>query len=335
MPFVKWPSINKFSDIYHWAQRQRTQTVTLRGKIKLHGTNAAIRVEADGSLVGQKRTSDVRIGDDNAGFAQWLSTVPYGVCQDLDSLIFFGEWAGPGVQAGDAVAAIDGKKFFIFAAGQIVDYEATEDGEAVTRTGVADAVIEPQLLQEMVESVFGDNPDIMVLPWYTEPRHVRIMDQTDAQDFITAATNLVDTVVAVEDPYIKETFGVSGVGEGIVFYALDQPDHWRDWMFKVKSDAHTINKSKVRDHVAPEKPEGIDEFIDMFFTENRFQQMLTETCGGVADRKQTGPFLKAVMSDVHKESINEVEIADFEWKDVAKYAVTKTRMWLFDEADRL
>jgi hypothetical protein len=116
---------------------------------------------------------------------------------------------------------------------------------------------------------------------------------------------------------------------------LDQGDNWRDWMFKVKSEAHTINKSKKRDHVAPEKPEGIEEFIDQFFTENRFQQMLTEACGGVADRKQTGTFLKAVMSDVHKESINEIQLAEFEWKDVAKYAVNKTRIWLFDESDKL
>jgi hypothetical protein len=128
---------------------------------------------------------------------------------------------------------------------------------------------------------------------------------------------------------------VSGPGEGIVFYALDQGAYWRDWMFKVKSDAHTVNKSKVRDHVAPEKPAGMDEFVEMFFTENRFRQMLDEALGGVADRKKTGDFLKAVMSDVYKESVNEIELADFEWKDVTKYAVGVTRLWLFDEADKL
>jgi hypothetical protein len=335
MPFIKWPSINKFSDVYHSAKRNQINNVTLRGKIKLHGTNAAIRIEPDGTLVGQKRSSDVMIGDDNAGFAQWLSTVEHNTVQTTSGMILFGEWAGRGIQSGDAVTGISDKKFFVFAYGLITQFEATEDGEPVMRTGVEDMIIEPELLQNVVNYVFGDPEDIIVLPWYTEPRHVRMMDQDDAQNFITAATTLVDEVVGVEDPYIKETFGVSGPGEGIVFYALDMGVHWRDWLFKVKSDAHTVNKSKVRDHVAPEKPEGMDEFVEMFFTLNRFRQMLDEELGGVADRKKTGDFLKAVMSDVHKESVHEIELADFEWKDVTKYAVGVTRLWLFDEADKL
>jgi hypothetical protein len=337
MPFIKWPSINKFSDVYHSAKRNQINDVTLRGKIKLHGTNAAIRIEPDGTLVGQKKTADVMIGDDNAGFAQWLSTVEYTGDDEHTKagLIFFGEWAGRGIQSNDAVTGIADKKFFIFAIAQIVPYTTVEDGETITRTGVAEIQLNPSLIQHTVNNAFADNNDIIVLPWYTEPQHVRMMDQDDAQKFITAATTLVDEVVGVEDPYIKETFGVSGPGEGIVYYALDQGVHWRDWMFKVKSDAHTVNKSKVRDHVAPEKPEGMDEFVEMFFTLNRFQQMLDEALDGVADRKKTGDFLKAVMSDVHKESVHEIELADFEWKDVTKYAVGVTRLWLFDEADKL
>ena len=343
MPFIKWPSINKFSDVYHSAKRNQINNVTLRGKIKLHGTNAAIRIEPDGTLVGQKRSSDVMIGDDNAGFAQWLSTVKHNRVQTTSGMILFGEWAGRGIQSNDAVTGIADKKFFVFAYGLITQFEVTEDGEKVMRTGVEDVVIEPEKLQNVVDYVFGPyaynsdhvSKNIIVLPWYTEPQHVRMMDQDDAQKFITAATTLVDEVVGVEDPYIKETFGVSGPGEGIVYYALDQGVHWRDWMFKVKSDAHTVNKSKVRDHVAPEKPAGMDEFVEMFFTVNRFRQMLVEELGGVADRKKTGDFLKAVMSDVHKESANEIELADFEWKDVTKYAVGVTRLWLFDEADKL
>jgi phage pi2 protein 07 len=326
MAFVKWPSIDKFSDVFHNANRTRVNAVTLRGKIKLHGTNSGIRVE-NGALIGQKKTSDVSIGDDNAGFAQWLSTVELASPTVLEvdgdrfeGIVLYGEWAGPGCQSGDAVSGIDGKKFFVFSV-----YDITNDT----------IYVEPLPIQNYVDAIFAANDDIIVLPWYTEEIVVRMLDQDDAQAFINTATALVDDVIAVQDPYIKEMFNVEGKGEGIVYYALDQGANWRDWMFKVKSDAHTVNKSKNRNHVAPEKPEGMDEFVDMFFTENRFKQILNEALGGVVDRTQTGDFIKAVMIDVFKESVNEIELAEFEWGTVAKYAVTKTRLWYLDQADVL
>lgn len=341
MSFQKWPSIGKFSDVFFMAGRRGATNVTLRGKIKLHGTNAAIRATWDdiyGPLfVAQKRTSDISVGSDNAGFAQYVSTLNPSPAINVSegNTIFCGEWAGPGVQQGDAVAQIGSKKFFVFAVGQVGEFEVTEDGEKVMRTGIVDIIFEPDEIQDLVDKVFPDVEDIIVLPWYTAPVVVNMMDQSDAQKFITTATQIVDEVVGVEDPYIKETFGVSGPGEGIVYYALDKPDEWREWMFKVKSEAHTVNKSKNRDHVAPEKPEGMDEFVDMFFTENRFEQMLAEALDGKPDRKRTGDFLKAVMSDVHKESVNELELAEFEWKAVSKYGINKSKLWFMAKADAL
>lgn len=319
MTFKKWPSINKFSDVYRHAQRTGTEMVTLRGKIKLHGTNAAIRIK-DNILTGQKRSSDVAVGDDNAGFAAWLSKVNYIGDAFYNDVIIFGEWAGPGVQAGDAVAGIENKKFFVF---------------ALASADMTQVVLEPAEIQEVIDGAFGDHPDILVLPWYSEPTTINMMIQSQAQDFVTEQTRIVDEVISVEDPYIKQMFGVSGVGEGLVFYALDRGEEWAGWMFKIKSETHSVNSSKKRDHVAPERPAGVDDFIEMFFTENRFEQMLNESLDGVADRKRTGDFLKAVMSDVHKESVNEMELVDFEWKDVAKYSVVKTKNWLFAQADLL
>lgn len=341
MSFQKWPSIGKFSDVFHMAGRRGATDVTLRGKIKLHGTNAGIRCALNDThgpeFIAQKRSSDVFVGADNAGFAQYVSTLPSGFSYGsaYNKRIFYGEWAGPGIQQGDAVAQIDSKKFFVFAVGRIAEIEVVEDGEKIKRMGITDIVLEPEDIQGHVDAVFPDQPDIIVLPWYTAPVTVNMMDQTAAQNFITTATQIVDDIVGVEDPYIKETFGVSGPGEGIVYYALDKPDEWREWMFKVKSEAHTVNKSKNRDHVAPEKPEGMDEFVNMFFTENRFEQMLQEALGGEPDRKRTGDFLKAVMSDVHKESVNELELADFEWKAVSKYGINKSKLWFMAKADAL
>jgi hypothetical protein len=107
-----------------------------------------------------------------------------------------------------------------------------------------------------------------------------------------------------------------------------------DYIFKAKTEAHSVQKTKKRNHVAPERPEGIDDFIKMFYTEQRFQQMLDEI-GGEATRAKTGEFLKAVMSDVHKESKEEIALASFEWKDVPKYAAPVVKTWWFKECDKL
>ena len=64
------------------------------------------------------------------------------------------------------------------------------------------------------------------------------------------------------------------------------------------------------------------------------KQALNEL-GGKAQRVDTGAFLKAVMSDVYKESKQEILIADFEWKDVPKYAAPVAKAWWFAKCDEL
>ena len=40
------------------------------------------------------------------------------------------------------------------------------------------------------------------------------------------------------------------------------------------------------------------------------------------------------MSDIHKESINEIEAADFEYKDAAKYLTQAIKTWWFAKCDQ-
>lgn len=316
MPFRKWTSIKRFSDVYASAQRYGTETVAYRAKIKLHGTNAAIRVDNE-AFIAQRRTSDISLTDDNAGFAAWVNAIDTTPLSDLDNgIIFYGEWAGPGIQSSDAVTKLKTKKFFVFTV-LILNNDAEK------------WIVEPDEIAEYVAAYFNDNEDIIVLPWYTDTINVNFMDQNSAQEFITSATSIVDTVIAVQDPYIEEMFGIEGPGEGLVYYADVEDDLKSAYMFKVKSEVHSVNQSKKRDHVAPEKPEGVDDFISMFFTEARFNQILSEKLGGSRDRRETGTFIKEVMSDVHKESKNEIALADFEWKTVVKFAVPVVKSWFF------
>lgn len=327
--FKKWPSIEKFSDVYATAQRFGVKSVIYTPKIKLHGTNAGIHIH-EGKFYPQKRTSFITVDDDNAGFAKFVATLPSLQGKWSGDLIIYGEWAGSGIQKTDAVSKLSQKIFFVFS--------------------VYDPLFEkwytlPEDLQYTIHSVFGDHPQIKVIPDYGYDNiYVDFTDQKSCQNFIDKLMSEVDEIIGKEDPYIKETFGISGPGEGLVCYPknvklidgsiITDTNIAMGYMFKVKTESHSVQKEKKRNHVAPEKPEGIDDFIATFFTEQRYEQILNEL-GGKASPEKTGEFLKGVMTDVHKESQNEIALANFDWNEVPKHAVARVKQWWFQQCSKL
>lgn len=326
--FRKWKSIDKFTDAYAKAQKYEVGEIVYRGKIKLHGTNAGIQFDL-GKAYAQKRSDFIDIYNDNCGFAKFVSELWFSGSPDL--VTFYGEWAGPGVQKGDAITKIDQRSFFIFS---VYDHYHEK------------MIFEPGEIYDAVCSVFGsdyESQNIYVLPWSTEPMSVDFSKQGSCKRFIDQVMDFVDNEIGEEDPYVKGMFGISGPGEGVVMYPLEgytvdgeklNNQMVFDYIFKAKTEKHSVQKMKNRNSVKPEKPEGIDDFIESFFTEQRFQQMLNQI-GGEATRDKTGQFMKAVMSDVHKESQQEILLADFEWKDVPKYATPAVKQWWFAQCDKL
>ena len=78
--FKKWDSLNQFHEVIKGLNYPRIYA-TLKAndfkldyglKIKLHGTNACVRIDPNGSVTGQKRSSDVSFTQDNMGFAVWV-----------------------------------------------------------------------------------------------------------------------------------------------------------------------------------------------------------------------------------------------------------------------
>lgn len=333
--FRKWQSIARFSDKYKLATRNQVNSLTYNAKIKLHGTNAGIRVLADGSLQAQKRTGDITPENDNAGFARFVASLPYSSSVGSGTVIH-GEWAGKGVQETDAVSQAE-KTFYVFALDSIF---AGKDFQRIT---------DPSAITNFLKIAFdSDVPDgIKIVPWfYDEDIVVDVVDQSAAQRFIDSATADVDAI-GVCDPYIKALYDIEAPGEGLVFYCMNftsavrntlssdmVEEYCNNYMFKHKTEEHSVNKSKNRSHVAPEKPAGIDDFIEMFATVRRFEQMVTDNAIEY-DVKATGVFMKAVMSDIHKESVNEIEAADFEWKDAAKYLTQTVRGWWLKKCSEL
>lgn len=305
--FTKFTSIEKFSDIWKMAQKQNIGKIQMRSKIKLHGTNAGIRIY-DGTVQPQKRTEDVNILADNAGFAFWAGKVDWKTNKNV---IIYGEWAGPGVQKSDAVSQIDRKRFFVFG--------ALLSGE--------EYVIEPDHLAELVP----DHPDIHIIPWYNESWE---LDSNNVETARALGAYLEAEVPKIgdEDPYIKELFGVSGAGEGLVTGPYDPSGKLPYWMFntfvfKVKSEAHLAQKTNKLASFKVEVPGSVKDFAKMFVTPARCEQMIAENCGGSLSPKVIGDFLKAINADILKESVNELKEMNVEWKMIAREINNEALAW--------
>ena len=305
--FKKFTSIGKFADTWIQMQKQEISTLTFRSKIKLHGTNAGVRIQ-DGEVAFQKRTDDVTVMSDNAGFASWASTVDWNTETDC---VIYGEWAGPGVQKSDAICLIPEKMFFVY---------AVAHGNFM--------ITEPSIISEFVPI----HDRIKVLPWFDEPTTVSNVDEAKA-----FAETLDKKVQAIgdEDPYVKEMFDIPGAGEGLVVCpyvdAITTVESWlyNTFVFKVKSEAHLVQKTKSPNaSVYIEIPGSVFEFCDQFVTDNRCEQMVTEHLNGSYAPQGIATFLKELQLDILKESKNEFAELGVDWKMVSKEISKRAVKWM-------
>lgn len=313
--FTKFTSIESFAHIWKYhGSKMMPASIEYGPKIKLHGTNAAIRIDNTG-VYAQKRTSDITPDSDNAGFAAWLEPRKDAWRMTMaaynEPVIFHGEWAGPGVQKGDAVSLLKKKYFFIFAL-QVGDQMLT-DPEDIERLMPEDCVA---------------MDDVIVLPWYSSSVVIDFGNAARAESILDGINVAVENIGKC-DPFILEMFGVEGPGEGLVW--VPKGTHAREtyasFIFKTKAEHHgakKVSKPATRNF---EVPENAKAFIDMFVTEARCMQGLMEACGGEADKRKTGDFLKWMGGDVKKESEVELAEAGLEWKQVAQLVNRKAAEW--------
>ena len=317
--FKKFTSIEKFSDVWMKAQKFDAGNMQLRSKIKLHGSNGGVRI-MDGVVTAQKRTSDITPLNDNAGFALFVSNVKWKIDHNV---IIYGEWAGPGVQKSDAISLIDRKKFFVF--GVLLLDISNED---------SNYVIEPDLIKEFLP----DDPNVIVIPWFDNAMDIDSNDVETARKIQTILEKQVSDI-GDEDPYVKEMFGISGGGEGLVIAPYNEngivnQSFYNTYVFKVKSEAHSVKKTKSPASVVVEVPDSVIDFAQTFVTDVRCQQMIDEHCEGSFSPKVIGTFLKNINADILKESKNELAGLDVEWKMVAKQ-INKLALAWFNEKNKV
>jgi len=337
--FVKFPKIPAFKSVcYHQMHEHGSAKVTYGAKIKLHGTNAGIRISVDGNVTAQKRTSDITVDADNAGFAAWVDSckdkwraaVRKNGCVSDMTVIVYGEWAGRGVQRGpEAICMLEKKHFFVFGVKARDSY-----------------ITCPRLIALFVPVL----EDVRILPWFFSPEKPEMSIDFDKTDTLKAFSELINDAVGtieVEDPYMKETFQLSGPGEGLVLtpYRINEVgkdikyegeadislSRMSDFTFKAKVEAHRSQRSKAPVMPISDIPESVREFVQEFVTEARCRQGLKEACGGIAEKVNIPTFSKWVGQDVKEESSLELQEMEFSWKLVSK-AVHKAAIgWFLKE----
>lgn len=319
---VSWGSIELLHNVIrtlthlHEDEGRPFPVVRYRAKVKLHGSNCAVQVTGDGVFT-QSRTTLLTPESDYKGFAAWVRDHRDFFAALRPGLVVFGEWCGPGVEKGMAISQVASKQFVVFAA---------RDGERV--------VHDPDLLRALVPA---DNApaELHVLPWEGEPVTI---DYGSRESLERVAATLNERVAAVEreDPWVRATFGVSGLGEGLVFYPLDvdgvaarsDPEGLAALMFKAKGDKHRTAGARTAVQVDTTVVGSVAEFVAMMVGEARLQQGLSVVCGGAVDMKQAGKFLAWVVADVRKESVAELEAAGLTWPQVEKPVQAAARAWL-------
>lgn len=343
MTFMAWPEIEAFHNVRKflridptewWRAKEQmhgTSTVEYKCKVKLHGTNSAVQVQTDGTVVCQSRTGLITPEKDNAGFARWVMSNKEPWREAMGHIIY-GEWCGPGIQKGVALAQLPKKVFAVFAA------RSLEGGDAL--------IIDPYDLWQLVEGI----PDVYVLPWYARlPMHgmdTRVdcnlpIDWKQTDEELTKHTNLInDWVMDVEanDPWVEATFGIKGTGEGLVFYPTSTPhlgwENYQNLCFKAKGEAHKNIATAKPAQVSAESAASIDAFVEMVLPEARLEQgaRTVALTPGSYDQKQTGKFVSWVLSDVEKETQDELAASNLTIKQVQKPISEKARAWYLTKA---
>lgn len=327
MQHISFPSIGQFRDTikqitsnarYHEVP---VPVITFMGTVKLHGTNSGICRPVNGGVDDiwfQSRERIITPESDNAGFAIWaynnrawfndlidkLKSECTHPIADTDVIQVFGEWAGGNIQKGVGLNKLQ-KSFFIFAV-RISETAESTDWESIDWV---------RQVVKTLPSVENIHVITKFSTWYVD---------IDFNDPKQVQNRLIELTIAVEDecPVAKSLTGESGIGEGIVWEAVKSsiPQvNISGLRFKVKGEKHSASKVKTLAEVDVEKVNSINEFVDKTVTPNRLQQGIDKLreMGLEVDVKNTGAYLKWVMSDVFKEELDVLAASGLTTKEVS------------------
>lgn len=303
-------------------------TITFHGTVKLHGTNASVAFNAPKGIWYQSRENIITPEKDNAGFAFFAETnkehfmrIIHDVAAEHDidmhqnTITVYGEWAGRGIQKNVAISELD-KAFYLF--------------------GIKVSPFNTEQVAYWVDHGSYDNPSVRIFNIEGFDKFAVDVDFNNpkmAQNTFYELTEQVEQ----ECPVAKH-FGVSGIGEGIVWTAEYKGDSYR---FKTKGDKHA-GKSKVKTvkKVDNAKLQLMIDTADKVTPVWRLEQMLEKTFdfmnGGTMNRSKLGDFIRLVIKDIMEEDLHIISDAGLEPKEINKRVSEIARMYFFEqEKERL
>jgi len=321
----KFTHIDQFYQVVKLSRNRVFGDIDYRGSVKLHGSNAGVICTKE-KLIPQSRNRQLSILKDNMGFASFalkresqIRNIEQKIRKsaNLDSnspLALYGEFIGSGIQNGVAVSKFSERQWVLFAV------KAPEKG-------YIDELFpfEDEFSEFSMYSVFD------VPTWKIN------LDFNDKDDLEEKSKVIEIYTQKVEElcPWGNK-FGISGMGEGIVW--VPTGNRWGDTrlFFKTKGLKHKVVKKANRNKsiIDPEIIENSNKFVEYAVTENRLNQgidYLKEMDYSI-EMKSTGHFLKWIANDIMRECKQELVENDLSWKQVAKQVNERARIFFVSKA---
>ncbi|PTX47026.1 RNA ligase [Gemmobacter caeni] len=330
MEHIRYPSTHRFADVVTQMIKGSVQSIRVRPKIKLHGANVGII--QNGDQVYLQSRNHVLVEFDMFSV---LSELRLPDRRFDRSYAIYGEWAGPGcAEEADAVSDIPKRTFFPFALAIALTEDKKFDHNSVGHSKRS-FTTDPDAISAFLSEIYTQIPEnICVLPWAGPEVEIRAYDHEHNRELHEDILAQVDAI-GVEDPYVKDHFGVCGRGEGLVFTQVpgDYLDGRMPMFFKVKAAHHDpVRRTHVKHETVLSK--DVAEFVHAFVTENRVRQMAAENTGGVINVSQLGKLIPSVIRDVLNEGANEIEAGNLDTKQVGKIAPSVIRSIVIDIQSR-
>jgi hypothetical protein len=220
-------------------------------------------------------------------------------------VVAYGEWFGFGIQKNVAVDKLQ-RRLMIFAV-NVID-ETVIPSKCVC------------LKTEAVALFF--HPPTLIFNVTNFPTYSIVVDFSNpslAQNELVNLTNSVEK----ECP-VGKYFGVSGIGEGIVWHS---PTYG---LFKVKGMAHSASKVTTLASVDTEKLATSEAFVKYAVTDNRLNQGVEQVFtihGEKPDVKRTREFLNWITADIFKEETDTLRENNLIPEEVSKMIANSARTW--------
>ena len=321
----KYTSIESFQHLVRTVRTMNARDsryikpISFMGTVKLHGSNAGVRVSQEDTVAPQSRIRVLSLDSDNYGWAAFVESrkaifveIARSFCSEGFDVTVYGEWIGPGIQKSVAINQLPEKQFVIFGA---VVHDGSEDPGYCHEEGI----LASKDYSEHHIHFIGE------VPTY-ELSAVDFLDEASLQTALDRAEELTKQVEA-KCPWAAK-FGIEGLGEGIVWKPVGDYAGDSALYFKTKGEKHKVVKDpRAKPSIDPLVSSSIAAFVEFAVTENRLEQgigALKEAKISIEPRS-TGEYIKWVNKDVLKECSVELSDSQLDWKQVARGVTAKAR----------